>query len=154
MTRLAPPSASRPAGPRSFLTGIACAVAAVLATSLAAAGADPVQQHNSNAVWFENWIGLSNATLVVAAPNGKITQIYAPSGTPVFELDRAGAEDGVYRYELSAATEETQAIVNPIDGGRGDAQRAEASVPYYTTGTFTVERGAIITPKEITEDNG
>ena len=30
---------------------------AVLALTTAAQAAEPVQQHNSNAVWFENWIG-------------------------------------------------------------------------------------------------
>ncbi|WP_146591334.1 hypothetical protein [Puniceibacterium confluentis] len=128
-----------------------CCLAAGLSLGLAAAAAaatDPVQQHNSSAVWFENWTGLSNATLVVVAPNGKITEIYAASGTPVFELDRAEAQDGVYRYELRAATEEREAIINPSDDGRGEAQRDSTAVPFYATGHFVVERGAIITPKD------
>jgi hypothetical protein len=131
-----------------------CFLAGGLAVMLAGAAyaADPVKQHNSNAVWFENWIGLSNATLVVSAPNGKITEIQAPSGTPVFELDLAEAMDGVYRYELRAATEEQVTIVNNIDSGRGDAQRDTESVPFYANGQFVVERGAIITPKDISED--
>lgn len=132
----------------------------IFATGLALTGpgaawaADPVQQHNSNAVWFENWIGLSNASLVVASPDGQISQIYAPSGTPVFELNSAEAVDGIYRYELRAATEETTRIVNPTDQGRGDAQRDSEAVPFYTTGSFVVERGAIITPKDIKEEEG
>ena len=47
---------------------------------------DPVEQHNTNAFWFVNWLGLSNATLTVAAPNGKITKLFAKDGTPVFEI--------------------------------------------------------------------
>ena len=139
---------------RRILGSLLLSVSLALAATGPARPADPIQQHNSNAVWFENWIGLSNATLVVAAPNGKITQIYAESGTPVFELDRADAMDGVYRYELRAATEERQAIVNQTDEGRGDAQRDSTAVPYYSTGHFVVERGAIITPEEITEEEG
>lgn len=129
---------------------------AVLAASFAssAMAADPVQQHNSSAVWFENWIGLRNATLVVSAPNGRITQLYAESGTPVFELDRAEAMDGVYRYELRAATEERVEIVNRIDNGRGDRAQTSMAKPYYTTGFFVVERGAIITPDDIKEEDG
>lgn len=130
-----------------FLAG---GMAVMLAGAVYAA--DPVKQHNSNALWFENWIGLSNATLVVSAPNGKITEIQAPSGTPVFELDRAEAMDGVYRFELRAATEEQITIVNSIDSGRGDAQRDTQSVPFYANGQFVVERGAIITPKAMSED--
>ncbi len=120
----------------------------------AAFAADPVQQHNSDAVWFENWMGLSNATLTVSAPNGKITDIQAPSGTPVFKLDRAEAMDGVYRYELRAATEEKEKIINPIDNGRGDAEQDSTAVPFYLTGHFVVSRGAIITPEDVKEDNG
>lgn len=137
-----------------FLTSLLLGAGLSLAAPLAAFAADPVQQHNSNAVWFENWIGLSNATLVVMAPDGRFTEISAASGTPVFELDRAEAIDGIYRYELRAATEKTVKIVNPIDSGRGDAQRESEAVPFYASGQFTVERGAIITPKDIKEEEG
>ncbi len=42
--------------------------------------------------------------------------------------------------------------MNKIDQGRGDAEQDTAAVPYYTTGAFVVERGAIITPKEVLEE--
>ena len=132
-------------------------IALVLSAALAAAPAtaqsvDPVQQHNSNAVWFENWIGLSNAALVVETPEGAVIEVFAESGTPVFELDRGSATDGVYRYELRAASKEQRKIVNAIDNGRGDAQRDSEAVPFYTTGFFIVERGAIITPEAVEEE--
>ncbi|MGR3622249.1 hypothetical protein [Pseudophaeobacter sp.] len=122
-----------------------------LASAASALSVDPVQQHNSNAVWFENWTGLSNAQLVVSAPNGKITQIFAASGTPVYELDRAEVQDGIYRYELKAATEEQVEIVNPIDNGRGEVASSR-SKGFYLNGSFMVSRGVIITPEEIRED--
>lgn len=126
---------------------------AVLALTTAAQAAEPVQQHNSNAVWFENWIGLSNASMTVAAPNGKVTNIFAKTGTPVFELTGDEVLDGVYRYELSAATEETREIVNATDNGRGDAQSNTAPIPFYTTGHFVVSRGVIITPENEEEES-
>ena len=98
-------------------TAVLGAILSVL-TSAVALAAEPVQQHNSNAMWFENWIGLSNAALTVSAPNGKITQILADQGTPVFELSGEEVQDGVYRYELTAATEEKVEIVNAVDSGR------------------------------------
>ena len=49
--------------------------------------AAPAQQQNSNAVWFENWIGLSNSTMTVAAPSGEAITIFAEKGTPVFQLE-------------------------------------------------------------------
>jgi len=122
-----------------------------LASAAAALMVDPVQQYNSNAVWFENWTGLSNATLIVAAPNGKVTEVFAASGTPVFELSRDQIQDGTYRYELKAATDEQIEIVNPINNGRGEPATSRAK-GFYMNGSFVVSRGVIITPEEIRED--
>jgi len=115
--------------------------------------AEPVQQHNSNAVWFENWTGLSNATLKVVAPDGKITEIFAPNGTPVFQLSGRDVLDGVYRYELNAATDEKETIVNPVDNGRGAAASNSRAKPYAHNGHFIVSRGVIVTPEEIKEED-
>jgi len=122
--------------------------------SITALAAQPVQQHNSNAVWFENWTGLSNATLKVSTPSGEVITIHAETGTPVFTLDSANAADGIYRYELSAATEEKESIVNQLDSGRGDAQTDTTFKPFRTSGQFHVSRGVIIIPEEINEDDG
>lgn len=129
-------------------------ISALLLGATPAMAADPVQQQNSNAVWFENWIGLTNATLTVSAPNGKITEVFTASGTPVFQLEGRDVLDGVYRYEMKAATEKTEKIVNQIDNGRGDAAKDFVNVPYYLAGHFVVSRGVIIKPKEIKEDDG
>ena len=114
---------------------------------------EPRQQQNSNAVWFENWVGLSNATLKVSAPDGTLTEIHAASGTPVFKLPARDASDGVWRFELSAATDKQEKIVNVQNNGRGDAARDTVAVPYYLSGHFVVERGVIIRPKEIKEED-
>lgn len=138
----------------SFRLGFAASLSvAVLMTAGAATAAtvDPVQQYNSNALWFENWSGLTNATLVVSAPNGKVTEIYVPSGTPVFELPRDSVQDGAYRYELKAATDEQVEIVNPIDNGRAESPASRAK-PFHMNGVFVVSRGVIITPEEIREE--
>lgn len=126
---------------------------ALFLTSTAQA-ADPISQHNSNAFWFVNWFGLTNATLNVVAPNGEMATVFAASGTPVFELDRGKAMDGVYQYELTAATEEKLRIVNPQNNGRGDNASDTAAKPFYLTGQFVVSRGVITTPDEMTEEDG
>ncbi|WP_204115939.1 hypothetical protein [Shimia biformata] len=134
---------------RNFALG---GVLTILATG-AALASEPVEQHNSNAFWFENWRGLSNATLTVAAPDGRLTEIFAATGTPVFHLSGSKVLDGVYRYELSAATDEQAEIINPINNGRGENQRDTRAKPFFTAGHFTVSRGVIITPEDIKEDN-
>lgn len=131
------------------------ALVACLGTAASAAtAADPVEQNNSSAVWFENWIGLRNATLNVVTPTGEIRRIFAASGTPVFELDRSGDPDGVYRYELSAATEEKVMIVNPQNNGRGENASDTAAESFYLSGQFVVSRGIITRPDDVTEDEG
>jgi hypothetical protein len=115
--------------------------------------AQPVQQNNSNAIWFENWIGLRNATMVVATPEGELVTVYSDSGTPVFELSGKEIQDGIYRYELNAATEEEMKIVNNIDNGRGDAAKDTTAKPFYLSGAFVVQRGVIV-PLEETKEEG
>ncbi len=124
-----------------------------VSTSMAAWAVEPVQQHNSNAVWFENWTGLSNASMKVSAPNGKIITIFAESGTPVFQLENDEILDGIYRYELSAATDEKVEIVNEVDNGRGENQSNTVNKPFYSSGHFVVSRGVIVTPDEIKEED-
>ncbi len=131
----------------------ACLLGLLLLAPAAAVAATPVEQHNSNAVWFENWSGLRNASLVVAAPDGSLTTVEAAAGTPVFQLSGAEVLDGIYRYELVAATDEQIKIVNPQNNGRGEAQTDSKAKSFHMNGHFTVSRGVIITPEEITEDN-
>lgn len=129
---------------------LGAALGALAATT--ALAADPVQQHNSNAVWFENWIGLTNATMTIVAPDGEITAIQSTSGTPVFELSGGEFQDGVYHYELTAATDKEVEVKNQINNGRGEQSGGTEKVPFYTTGSFVVSRGVIITPEEVKEE--
>ncbi|MEO0743887.1 MAG: hypothetical protein AAFY49_00940 [Pseudomonadota bacterium] len=138
-----------------FRKALAAGCVALLVTSGAALASDtpqPVQQHNSNALWFENWTGLSNASMVINHPDGTLETIEAGRGTPVFKLTGAKVLDGIYRYELRAATDKTTPIKNPINNGRGDAARSETTVPFYLTGHFTVSRGVIVTPEDLKEE--
>ena len=120
----------------------------------------PLQQQNATALWFENWVGLSNATLTVVGPDGNLTQIFTASGTPVYQLgqDRASNSaplpDGIYTFELTAAGDAQVQIVNPIDNGRGEAARNSHATPFNMTGYFTVSRGVIIPPEDIQETDG
>ncbi|WP_306131402.1 hypothetical protein [Roseivivax marinus] len=137
---------------RPFAPLLLFALALGLGAPAAAQAVDPVEQHNSSALWFENWIGLSNATLTIAEPNGTVSQVFAASGTPVFQLSGAPVQDGVYRYELRAATDARRAVANPQASGRESPPPVDEPVPYYTTGSFTVERGVIVRPADVIEE--
>lgn len=111
------------------------------------------QQNNSNAVWFENWGQMFNATMTITAPDGRQTRIEAPSGTPVFQLDPTDVVDGIYRYEVTAAKQEKVKIINPENNGRGENARDEVNESFSLSGHFTVSRGVIVIPEEVTEDS-
>lgn len=136
---------------RNYVRAFMAAGLFALAVPAFAASPEPVQQHNSNAVWFENWVGLSNATMKVLTPEGDQIEVHAESGTPVFRLGGDAVADGVYRYELVAASDEMIEIRNPMDNGRGDAARNTMNKPFSMNGTFVVSRNVIITPEDIKE---
>ncbi len=127
---------------------VAAIFSAGIGVAAMAASPEPVQQSNSNAIWFENWTGLSNAHMNVTMPNGKVTTITAENGTPVFRLSGDTILDGVYFYEVSAATDEMEDIVNPINNGRGEDAKTERNKAFYMTGRFVVSRNVIIVPDE------
>lgn len=137
---------------KKVLIGLGVALSLMATTGVAKETPKPVQQHNSNAVWFENWSGLKNTSMTIKAPDGEIITIYAQSGTPVYQLSGDKVQDGIYRFELSAATEEVVKIVNSQNNGRGESAKDSAAVPYRMSGQFTVSRGVIVTPKDIKEE--
>jgi len=140
---------------RRFAVGAFCIGMSAFGTTAALAASDPPapqKQFNSNAIWFENWDGLSNAMMRVFFPDGRFETIESRSGTPVFKLKGSDIPDGIYYFELSAATDQTVPIVNQLDNGRGSAQRTEQAVPFNMTGQFVVQRGVIVLPEDIKEE--
>ncbi|MCF3596262.1 hypothetical protein LZG00_19940 [Rhodobacteraceae bacterium LMO-12] len=133
----------------SILSAVA---ACALATTAMADTPQPMQQNNSNAVWFENWTGLSNAIWTIAQPDGQIITIRAKTGTPVFQLAGGNVIDGIYRYELTAATEEEVEIKSQFDSGR-EAARTTSFKPLQLSGRFHVQRGAIMIPEIMREND-
>jgi len=112
----------------------------------------PVQQNNSDSVWFENWIGLTNAVMRVASPDGDISDVVAANGTPVFTIRGANVVDGIYRYELRASTEELVKNRDYVEDGTNGNDAEYLPKPLYITGYFRVERGVIVRPEDIKEE--
>ena len=123
--------------------------ASLLLVGATMAVAQPVQQTNATALWFEKWDGLSNATLTVVGANGKIYTAFAQKGTPVFQVKGKDLENGRYIYELSAATGKMIKIVNEVNNGRGDKQRGERAEAFTMGGSFTVYRGSIMAEEDV-----
>ena len=128
------------------------AIASLLAGTVAWAQApDPVQRNNSRAVWFENWVGLENANMRVASPDGEIKDVFAKTGTPVYELSGAAA-DGVYRYELRAQTDELVKNRNYASNGLEDESEEFVPKPFYRSGVFVVRSGVILRPEDMEQE--
>lgn len=133
---------------------------AVIATGLwmllalpAVVAAQPIQKSNSNAVWFENWIGLSQAMMRVATPSGDISDVTSASGSPVYELKGGNNVDGIYRYELRATTKEMVKNRDYVKGGTNGNDAEFVPKALYITGSFKVERGVIVLPEESEEES-
>ena len=119
------------------------AACAALVLSATAAISEPVEQTNATALWFENWGDLKNGSLTVTAADGQVHKVEAANGTPVFRLQGRGLADGVYSYELSAATSEMIKVVNQTNNGRGAAAKSEVNKPYMMNGSIVISRGTI-----------
>ncbi len=105
----------------------------------------PVLRSNFNSIWFENWVGLSNAMLRVAAPDGSVETIYEERRTPRYRLSGARIVDGQYRFELRAATDKTVALSEDLPWTADAKDRpSTAPVPFYMSGAFQVRNGAVV----------
>ncbi|MGJ8616296.1 MAG: hypothetical protein ACSHWS_05610 [Sulfitobacter sp.] len=130
-------------------------IAFAFSTIATGAIAEPTQQQNSNAVWFENWTDLSNATMAVIAPDGQRADIMAPNGTPVFRLVGHEALDGIYRFKLRAQTrEEIPLVSQDSNNGRETSPTDTGFEIFETTGFFVVEDGIILHPDDLAKEDG
>ncbi|MFK7937972.1 MAG: hypothetical protein AB8B82_01240 [Roseovarius sp.] len=123
--------------------------ALTIALGLPVYAAEPIEQNNSNTIWFENWIGLSNSMLRVVDPEGLTTSVTAEDTTPVFTLEGDDILDGVYRYELHASTDEKiKNLSYNADSTNANSTSEYQAKPFYLTGSFVVERGVILRPED------
>lgn len=90
---------------------------------------------------------LSNFTLRVLGPDGYYGQVESARVAPTFRLtDFGSVPDGLYRYEMTAATSEQRVLATPpVAGADGRTGRARpALVGTSMTGSFRVVNGQIL----------
>jgi hypothetical protein len=100
--------------------------------------------------------GYSNAKLSVAGPDGRVLSASAKSGGTAIDLGGKNAMgDGVYNYEITAATPEKRSVKVTETNGRDvkpDMQgEISVQVSDQASGTFVVEGGRIVDTSNITE---
>lgn len=103
--------------------------------------------------------GYFNATLSVAGPDGRVLTASAKQGAPVIDISGQNAMgDGVYTYQITAASPKTKAVkAGGADGRDIPASqvnmRGEMSVhvPAAMSGSFLVKGGRIVDTSKMTE---
>ncbi|WP_417490562.1 hypothetical protein [Maricaulis sp.] len=90
---------------------------------------------------------LSNFTLRVSGPNGYNGEVQSARVAPTFRLgDFGSVPDGLYTYEMTAATNERQVLATPpVAGANGrDGRQQVARIGTSMTGSFRVVNGQIL----------
>ncbi len=112
-----------------------------------------VNRSRGTQVAFELTGAYSRISVRIGGPGGFHTIAYSDAGVPVIDLAKSGIPaDGIYEYEVKAATDERMPDAIRLNNGRG----AVAPKPVYRTasisGSFIVIDGAIKALPDISED--
>jgi hypothetical protein len=112
-------------------------------------------QVSAAGVTFQLHGAYSKLTLSIAGPNGFYASGFGESRAPAIDLQRLGPlEDGVYTWQLTAATNEKIKLRTPIADGRGGAPRTELRKGVAASGTFLIKGGTIVKPGPAQERKG
>lgn len=140
----------------AFLATLAFAVFAVPGFSSAqgssnTAEADISVRMTGTRLYFEADPDYFNYTLRVTGPNEYVGEIFSARRPPSFRLgDHGSVADGIYRYEISAATREYATFATPrapgADGRSASSQQPRVGV--VTGGSFRVLNGQILVSSE------
>lgn len=97
-------------------------------------------------IYFESNPAYFNFTVSVSGPDGYFGQVFSERRAPSFRLsDHGSVEDGLYRFEITAATQELnrQASREPAGYNGRDSRNTQARVGVSFAGSFRVENGQV-----------
>lgn len=136
------------------LLGLAASLAVLAADSAQAQDMKVVERFSKGEIRFEIPDAYSNVTLSISGPGGVHEQAFSRREAPDIELVEMGElEDGVYTYQLTAATEEVVRVRPHLDNGRSESVDSEERVGVTRSGTFRIRNGAIM-PAEQRPERG
>jgi|TARA_R110002073_G_scaffold34954_1_gene102900 hypothetical protein len=108
---------------------------------------ESTEQFIGSRLSFRTDPSLSNYTLRVTGPDGYQGQVQSARVAPTFRLaDFGSVPDGLYTYEMTAATTERQVLATPpVAGADGRSGRATPGlIGTSMTGSFRVVNGQIL----------
>ena len=98
---------------------------------------------------------LRNSTLSVAGPDDFHASTFSKSGAVAIDLGKFGAlEDGLYHYQITAATDQPANVRTPLNDGRDDNAKVKLLKSVEMSGTFDVTGGKIVEPVANAKDSG
>ncbi len=87
---------------------------------------------------------LKNITLSISGPDGFNAQVFSESAFPYIDLEQFGrVVDGIYNYQISAATDELLEVRDKLDNGRGENNRTYINKGVRQSGTFRIIDGQV-----------
>lgn len=93
-----------------------------------------------------------NITFTVGGSDGFYQQIFLENGTPTLDLSQLKEiKDGVYHYQINAASNEMVKNQSKSDDGRGEKTRKLINKGLQQSGHFRVVKGKIAEYKKIAE---
>lgn len=133
---------------RTFLS----ALILTFATASVGFGEEVTERLSPGALSFVGGASYTNARLQIYGPDDFESEETSSRGLPVFRVRGGTVKDGVYRYTLSAATDEQVPIKKKVNNGRGENARDFTFKPFYKQGVFRVSRGLIEPLDDTPED--
>jgi hypothetical protein len=127
--------------------GLAAGLAFALPGAVRASDIAADKRFTDTSVGFDLKGTYSNVTLTISGPRDFHASAFARAGAPVIDLRRYGElEDGLYTYQLTAATAERARTRTRLDDGRAASAPIEPLQSAALSGTFRVQNGAIVKP--------
>ena len=137
---------------KSVFAGIIAVCLSAPSWAISADDLNAFKRATGSEVSFSLGGAYSNATLTITGPDGFVIRNFSKTGNPAVDLIKAKANvDGVYTYEITAASSQTVTIRNPQNNGRGSADRGTMKRGVSASGTFVVKGGLIVDTSKDTE---
>lgn len=95
---------------------------------------------------------INNVTLTVIGPDGFYQKRFSKKHIPSMDLSEfKGLKDGIYNYEITAASREMMKNENRLDNGRGGNDRNQVNKSLQQSGHFRLANGKIMAFEQIEE---
>jgi hypothetical protein len=132
------------------------ATCAAIAISSACLADDMVaaEKFSGTNLGFQLQNSLSNATLAVSGPDDFHASASSKTGAIALDLAKLGpVEDGVYHYQITAATPDLAKVRTSLNNGRDRAAEMKQRKSVAMSGTFQVKDGKIVAPVPAAKDS-